>query len=215
MDYLQGQLCVLQKDWWWCGNTIRWVHGLRMPPSRDDYLSVNDTAKRLNVSATTVRNWAAEGRLPEHRTAGGHRRFLAGDVERLLREMRPQVRPKVLVIDDDPAIRYVVKEAFGSVGFDVVEASSGLMGLDAFDAEPPSLVLLDIMMPSLDGFQVMRHLERFGVDVPVLAFSALGERVADRARELGADDFLVKPFDVRDLILRSRRLIDRAERAAS
>jgi two-component system response regulator (stage 0 sporulation protein F) len=174
----------------------------------DQFLTVNEAARKLRVSATTVRNWAAEGRLQEHRTLGGHRRFRAGDVERLARSIVPQVKPRVLVIDDDASIRYVIKEGFTSVGFDVVEAGSGLLGLDALDDSPPSLILLDIMMPGLDGFQVMKYLEHYGVKVPVLAMSALGPRVEDRAKEFGADDFVAKPFDLRDLVLRARQLIE-------
>lgn len=185
-----------------------------MEHTADDFLTVNEAAQILRVSATTVRNWAAEGRLEEHRTLGGHRRFRAAEVQRLAKVIVPQERPRVLVVDDDAAIRFVIREAFASVGFDVVEAESGLLGLDALDQQPPALILLDIMMPGLDGFQVMKYLEQYDVRVPVLALSALGARVAERAKELGADDFISKPFDVRDLVLRSRRLIE-ASRAAS
>ena len=180
-----------------------------MSNTPEDFLTVNETARRLRVSATTVRNWAAEGKLDEHRTLGGHRRFRVADVDRLARAIVPREKQKVLIIDDDPAIRFVLREGFTSVGFDVVEASSGLLGLDAVDHEPPSLVLLDIMMPGLDGFQVMKYLEQYDVRVPVMVLSALGPRVEDRAREMGADDFMSKPFDLRDLVLRSRALIEK------
>ena len=83
----------------------------------------------------------------------------------------------------------------------MIEAESGLLGLDALDQQPPALVLLDIMMPGIDGFQVMKYLAQFGVKVPVLAMSALGERVEERARELGADGFVAKPFDIRELVV--------------
>ncbi|MCW2927760.1 MAG: DNA-binding response regulator [Thermoleophilia bacterium] len=187
-----------------------------MSHSSDEFLTVNEAAQILGVSATTVRNWAADGRLDEHRTAGGHRRFRAGEVQKLARTMQPNAKPAVLVIDDDPAIRFVLREAFTAVGFDVTEAESGLLGLDSLDQQPPALVLLDIMMPGLDGFQVMKYLAQFGVTVPVLAMSALGPRVEERARELGADAFIAKPFDLRELVVTSRRLIEqRAAVAAS
>lgn len=175
----------------------------------EDFITVNDAARILRVSATTVRNWAADGRLDEHRTAGGHRRFRVSEVQRLARSVVPLTKPVVLVIDDDEAIRFVLREAFRSVGFDVDEAESGLLGLDTLDQRPPSLVLLDIMMPGIDGFQVMKYFQQFGVKVPVLAMSALGARVEGRARELGADEFISKPFDIRDLVVRSRALIER------
>lgn len=180
----------------------------RMAHAPDDLLTVNEAARILRVSATTVRNWAADGKLEQTRTVGGHRRFRANDVERLAREIVPRTRPSLLVIDDDDAIRFVLREAFMSVGFEVVEAESGLLGLDAMDQRTPSLVLLDIMMPGIDGFQVMKYLSQFGVKVPVLVMSALGDRVEDRAKELGADGFVAKPFDIRDLVLRARRLIE-------
>ena len=177
----------------------------------DEFLTVAEAARRLQVSPTTVRNWAADGRLPEHRTLGGHRRFRARDVDELVRDTLPSRRRTVLVVDDDPAIRFVVREAFNAMEFEVVEAGSGLLGLDALDESPPSLILLDIMMPSVDGFQVMKYLDQHGVDVPVLAFSAAGETVAERARRLGADDFIEKPFDLRDLLNRATALIEAAE----
>lgn len=179
-----------------------------MSHSPDEFLTVNEVAKLLGVSATTVRNWAADGRLTEQRTAGGHRRFRAQEVQQLARTVMPNAKPLVLVIDDDASIRYVLREAFTAVGFDVMEAESGLLGLDALDQRPPALVLLDIMMPGIDGFQVMKYLSQFGVRVPVIAMSALGPRVEERARELGADAFIAKPFDIRQLVLTSRRVID-------
>lgn len=99
----------------------------------DEFLTVNEAAKILGVSATTVRNWASDGRLDEHRTLGGHRRFRASDVRRLARTVVPQSRPRILIIDDDASIRFVLREAFSSVGFEAVEAESGLLGLDALD----------------------------------------------------------------------------------
>lgn len=174
----------------------------------DDCITVNEAAQILRVSATTVRNWAADGRLEEQWTAGGHRRFRAGDVQRLARTALPNARPTVLVIDDDASIRFVLREAFTAVGFEVAEAESGLLGLDALDQQPPTLVLLDIMMPGIDGFDVMKYLTQFGVKVPVLAMSALGPRVEERALELGADAFVAKPFDIRQLVVTSRRVIE-------
>lgn len=173
----------------------------------EELLTVNEAARMLGVSATTVRNWAADGKLDPTRTVGGHRRFRASDVRRLARTVLPQSRPLVLVIDDDDAIRYVLREAFSSVGFDVIEAESGLLGLDAMDQRPPSVVLLDIMMPGIDGFQVMKYLSQFGVKIPVLVMSALGDRIEERALELGADGFVAKPFDIRDLVLRTREVM--------
>ncbi len=178
-----------------------------MSAQDDHYITVNETAQRLRVSATTVRNWAAEGKLAEHRTSGGHRRFRASDVEQLALTLGTHHTPQVLIIDDDPAIRFVVREGLTAAGFDVIEAGSGLLGLDAVDTTPPSIVLLDIMMPGIDGFQVMRFLERYNVTVPVIAFSALGPRIEAKARELGASAYISKPFELSELVDTIRALV--------
>lgn len=174
----------------------------------DELITVNEAAQILNVSATTVRNWAADGRLNEQRTAGGHRRFRESEVRALASEVLPSLRPAVLIVDDDPAIRFVLREAFTAVGFDVREAESGLLGLDSLDQVAPAIVLLDIMMPGIDGFQVMKYLSQFGVRVPILAMSALGPRVEERALELGANAFISKPFDLREIVQKSRKLME-------
>jgi excisionase family DNA binding protein len=178
-----------------------------MASKRSDLLSVNDVAGLLQVSTTTVRNWADEGRLQEERTEGGHRRFRYKDVIALAREIDPDRQQTVLVIDDDQAIRFVIKEALSAAGFAVKEAGSGLEGLDSLDASPPSLILLDIMMPGLDGLQVLRAVRGAKVKVPIIAISALGPRVSERVQELGADAFIAKPFEVHELVLAARKLV--------
>ena len=172
-------------------------------------MTVGEVAAELGVSQTTVRNWAAQGRLTEERTSGGHRRFGRSEVEQLGRGLAPsRTRPSALVIDDDESIRYIVSEALGAAGFDVRQAATGLAGLGELDEDPPNIVLVDLMMPGLDGAQVLRTIRAASVNVPVLAFSALGDRVRERVLELGADSFLSKPFAVRDLVLTCRQLVE-------
>ncbi len=189
-----------------------WVTLSTMGVSSDDqdkkWLSVNQTAAMLGVSPSTVRNWAAEGKITEHRTQGGHRRFDQDEINEFARAMtHGRGNPKILVVDDDATIRYIIAEAFKTFSLDVIEAESGLLGLDALDRDPPALVLLDIMMPGLDGFQVMEYLAQFGVKIPVIVMSALGEQAEAKAREVGADDFVAKPFDIMNLVQRCRRLV--------
>ena len=93
-------------------------------------------------------------------------------------------------------------------GYTVYTAVDGDEAIKLCTLHKPDMVLLDIMMPGIDGFQVMKYLSQFGVKVPVLAMSALGPRVEERARELGADGFIAKPFDIREMVVTSRRLIE-------
>jgi DNA-binding response OmpR family regulator len=119
----------------------------------------------------------------------------------------------VLVVDDNPATRYATSRVLRSVGLDVLEASTGREAL-ALALEGPSLIVLDIHLPDLDGFEVCRRL-RSASTVPIIVVSARGEE-ADRVigLELGADDYLVKPFGLRELVARIRAVTRRTASAA-
>lgn len=185
-----------------------------MAQDTEEFISVSEAAQILRVSSTTVRNWAAEGKLGAQHMVKGRRVFSRSIVYDLASKMLPNDKPLLLVIDDDADIRFILKEAFVSVGFEVVEAESGLLGLDAVDQRTPSIVLLDIMMPGIDGFQMMKHLTQFGIKVPVIIMSALGDRAEAKAEELGADLFVAKPFDIRDLVIKVRKLVSQYESAS-
>ncbi len=118
-------------------------------------------------------------------------------------------RPRVLVIDDDKSVTSFLRRALGYAGFDVEVAHSGTEGLEQALVMNPALVVLDVMMPGLDGFEVCRRL-RTGDDVPILMLTAKDE-VSDRVKglEYGADDYLVKPFAHEELIARVRALLRR------
>jgi two-component system OmpR family response regulator len=117
---------------------------------------------------------------------------------------------RILVVDDDPAIREVVGFALGRAGFETVEAADGKAALERFVASPPDLVVLDVLMPGLDGIEVCRELRRQGT-VPILFLSSKDDEV-DRivGLEIGGDDYLVKPFSPRELVARVRALLRRA-----
>jgi two-component system OmpR family response regulator len=121
---------------------------------------------------------------------------------------------KVLVVDDDPAIRDVVRFALGRAGFEVVEAADGPAALERFGAAAPDLVILDVMLPGLDGIEVCRALRRSSA-VPILFLSSKEDEV-DRVvgLELGGDDYLGKPFSPRELVARVRALLRRAAPSA-
>jgi DNA-binding response OmpR family regulator len=121
---------------------------------------------------------------------------------------------RVLVVDDDVTVREVVVSYLRAAGHAVLEAADGSDGLRAMRSDPADLVVLDLMMPGIDGLEVCRRLRATG-DVPIIMLTALGAEV-DRVvgLESGADDYVTKPFSPRELVLRVEALLRRAgERA--
>jgi DNA-binding response OmpR family regulator len=116
----------------------------------------------------------------------------------------------ILVVDDEPAIVTVVRERLKLDGFEVRAVASGEEALAHLDAAPADLVVLDVMLPGIDGFEVLRRLRGAGDRVPVIVLTAKDEDV-DKivGLELGADDYLVKPFNPRELSARIRVLLRR------
>jgi DNA-binding response OmpR family regulator len=117
---------------------------------------------------------------------------------------------RVLVVDDDTTVREVVVSYLRAAGHDVDEAGDGEAALAAVRARPADLVVLDLMLPGIDGLEVCRRL-RTSSDVPVIMLTALGteqDRVA--GLELGADDYVTKPFSPRELVLRVDSILRRA-----
>jgi DNA-binding response OmpR family regulator len=116
---------------------------------------------------------------------------------------------RVLVVDDDETVREVVVSYLRAAGHDVAEAADGATGLSAHREERADLVVLDVMMPGLDGLEVCRRLRAAG-DVPVILLTALGEE-QDRVvgLETGADDYVTKPFSPRELVLRVESVLRR------
>jgi DNA-binding response OmpR family regulator len=117
---------------------------------------------------------------------------------------------KLLVVDDDRDLRGILVYAFEQAGFLVVEAPDGERALAVFEAEAPDLVVLDVNLPRLDGFEVCRRLRAVS-KVPVLMLTVRGDE-ADvvKGLDLGADDYLAKPFSPRTLLARVRALLRRA-----
>jgi two-component system response regulator MprA len=117
---------------------------------------------------------------------------------------------RVLVVDDEPALRDALESSLAFEGYDVATACDGLEALDAVAANHPDLVLLDIMMPRMDGLTTVRRLRSRGDTVPVLmltARDAVGDRVT--GLDVGADDYLAKPFELDELLARVRALLRR------
>lgn len=127
---------------------------------------------------------------------------------------RNEIRERILIVEDEYAMRRGLEDCLRAEGYRVLTAADGAEGLKQVLAEKPDLVLLDVMMPKLDGYAVCAELRRTGVEVPVLMLTAKGQ-VEDRVNGLdaGADDYLVKPFSTEELLARVRALLRRAQRA--
>ncbi len=124
--------------------------------------------------------------------------------------------PRVLVVDDDRAVRESLRRALQLEDLEVDLAADGMEAIARVQDTPPDLVVLDVMMPGVDGLGVVRRLRQDGVDVPVLLLTAR-DAVADRVAglDVGADDYLVKPFALEELLARVRALLRRQQSTAA
>jgi DNA-binding response OmpR family regulator len=122
---------------------------------------------------------------------------------------------KILIVDDDLHIRELIKVFLSNEGFEVYEASDGVEALSKLEAVKVDMVILDIMMPNMDGWQLCREL-RESYDIPLLMITAKGETNQKiRGFELGTDDYLVKPFDPLELVVRVKALLKRYQIVSS
>lgn len=120
------------------------------------------------------------------------------------------MRSTILIIDDDEKIVSMLRRGLAFEGYEVLTASNGAEGLTKMLTEEPDTVVLDVMMPQVDGFEVCRRLREAGSTVPVLMLTAKDE-VENRVKglDMGADDYLVKPFALEELLARVRALLRR------
>jgi DNA-binding response OmpR family regulator len=118
---------------------------------------------------------------------------------------------RVLIVDDEPRYLRLLEANLRTEGYEVVTAQDGQQALDVFSSQPIDLILLDIMMPRLDGFGATQRIREFS-SVPIIILTAKGEE-QDRVRglDLGADDYLVKPFSATELLARVRAVLRRAQ----
>ena len=125
-------------------------------------------------------------------------------------------QPRILVVDDEENIRFLVTTALNLSGLETVTAASGFEALDQIYRERPDLIVLDVMLPDMDGFAILRRLRDQGNQTPIIFLTAR-DQSADRVKGLseGGDDYIVKPFDFRELLVRMRMLLKRNPAAVS
>ena len=178
-----------------------------------EWLTLGQAAKYLGVAQSTIRKWSDLGRVPAFYTPGGHRRYRRTDLDAFLERSgpgKPARGPLVLVVDDDPKVREVVRVNLEMEGYAVAEAGDAEEGLKAVEADAPDLILLDVMMPQVDGWEMLRRVqERHGIgSIPVVMFSGQLEGTAQHeAAERGAQGFVGKPFDLRALIEQTKQIV--------
>ncbi|MBD0380144.1 response regulator transcription factor [Paenibacillus sedimenti] len=120
------------------------------------------------------------------------------------------MREQILVIDDDEKITSMLRRGLAFEGYSVTTAGNGSEGLKQMLSSEPDLIILDVMMPQIDGWEVVRRVRESGSEVPILMLTAKDE-ISDRVKglDLGADDYLVKPFALEELLARVRVLLRR------
>jgi DNA-binding response OmpR family regulator len=122
-------------------------------------------------------------------------------------------KERILVVEDEPSMRIALQDALEAEGYRVLIATDGQAGLERALKEKPALLLLDVMLPKLNGFELCAHLRQACNSIPILMLTAKG-MVRDRVAGLnaGADDYLIKPFDTEELLARIRSLLRRTQR---
>jgi excisionase family DNA binding protein len=188
--------------------------GRRAPTSDPDWLTLGQAAKYLGVAQSTIRKWSDQGRVPAFYTPGGHRRYRRPDLDNFLNRSGPggsmQQGPLVLIVDDDERVREYVRVNLEMEGYAVREAGSADEGLRVLEEVSPDLILLDVMMPEVDGWEMLRRVqEQHGVGtIPVVMFSGkVDEQSAAEATARGAQGFVGKPFDPQQLIEHAKQLL--------
>jgi excisionase family DNA binding protein len=186
--------------------------GRQAPLGETDWLTLGQAARYLGVAQSTIRKWSDSGRVRAFKTPGRHRRYRRDDLDAFLQRSAPESHagPIVLIVDDDERLREYVRVNLEMEGYTVHEAGSGEEGMKVLDELRPDLVLLDVMMPKVDGWEMLRLMhERHGVgSFPVVMFSGkVDDAAADEAAERGAQGFIGKPFDPQELITQTKQLL--------
>jgi excisionase family DNA binding protein len=186
--------------------------GNRRPSSGEsEWLTLGQAAKFLGVAQSTIRKWSDQGRAPAFYTPGGHRRYRRSDLEACIDRSGPggnDTGPRVLVVDDDPRVRQLVRFELERAGYAVREAEGAEDALATIEQLAPDLVLLDVVMPGIDGWQLLQRLQERHGSIPVIMFSGSTDESAPAdAADRGAQGFVGKPFDPHELVERAKQLV--------
>ena len=178
-----------------------------------EWLTLGQAARFVGVAQSTMRKWSDQGRVTAFYTPGGHRRYRRADLESFLDRSGPAARtregPVVLIVDDDAQVRELVRVALTLEGYSVREAGGAEEGMAAVEQGRPDLILLDVRMPQVDGWEMLRRLqERHGTDaIPVVMFSGHLDDAERAAAARGARGFVGKPFELRQLVEQAKQIV--------
>lgn len=184
------------------------------------YFTTFEASRLLGVSLPTIVNWIKGERLRAHRTPGGHRRIAKEDLLFFLRRYEMPIPPelldtsggqlKVLAVDDDPDERDLLREILESAGFEVLLAADGFEAGLVVGGFRPDLVVLDLLMPSMDGFAALAALRGRAetAATPVIACTGMGDDATRmRVKQAGFDAHVLKPYRPEDLVAEISRLL--------
>lgn len=122
------------------------------------------------------------------------------------------MKPLIMVVDDEPGVRELIGDALRVGGYDAIEAADGDEALEMLRHTRPTLLIVDVNMPEVDGFELVKRLRDRGQDTPVIMLSARGDRVdVTHGLSIGADDYVRKPFGLEELLLRVQAVLRRTQ----
>ena len=117
---------------------------------------------------------------------------------------------KIISIDDDPVVRTLIRKTFSSLGFEVITVADGLEGLQEIENNQPDIIFLDVMMPIIDGIEVLKRIKATPkiARIPVIMFTAIAEgKMIIESSKIGAEDYIIKPFQSSVLIQKVQKLL--------
>jgi excisionase family DNA binding protein len=182
----------------------------RAPANDPEWLTLGQAAKYLGVAQSTLRKWSDAEMIQAFYTPGRHRRYRRSDLDAFLERSGPGAAeatgPRVLVVDDDAGMRAFVRAGLETEGFDVYEAASAREGLEFLEDEALDLILLDVMMPGMDGWEMLQRVQERHGAIPVIMFSGKVD-AAGVAEQRGASGFVSKQSDPLQIVERAKQIL--------